>query len=355
MTAADNYFMQWTRRYPTEFWNDSAEPAEIRRAATWGAVGVTSNPVLMPRAARASALRWDVEIAAYKRQGITDPEEVAWHVVRGIALEDAAIMAPVYYRTQGHTGRLCVQVNPNNHANAEAMIAQARTISRWAPNLLIKLPVTAAGLVAMEALTAEGVSTVGTLSYGVPQVIGVAEAFRRGLQRAQQRGVDTSRVRNYAVIMTGRLDDHLRDANREQGLGIAEELINRAGVAVTQKALRIFRQRAYESVILLASFRPYHDLGDFLGGDYVVSVPPELQERIITRGTPLRADVDKPLPQEVIEALQTRLPDFCRAYDEDGMTPDEFAGFGPVVKTLHQFIGGYRDLVSYVQERLAAL
>lgn len=362
MTTSHNYFQQWTHRYPTEFWHDSAEPAEIRRAVTWGAVGVTTNPVLMYRAARASAARWDVEIEALKRENPDlAVEDICWALVRGIAQENAAILAPVYDRLDGHSGRICVQVDPTKHDDAAAMIAQGAAINRWAKNLLIKIPVTAAGLIAIEGLTAQGISTVGTLSYSVPQVVGIAEAYRRGLALARRNGGgskrsgDTRRVRNYAVIMTGRLDDHLRDVVREGKLDVPEALINHAGEAVTKKAWEIFRARRYESALLLASFRPYHDPGDFIGGAYAISVPLDLQDKVLVQGTPLKAGIESPVPADVLQALAARLPDLARAYEEDGMQPGDFATFGPVVKTLAQFIGGYRDLQAQVRERMAAL
>ena len=356
MIASQNYFQQWTHRYPTEFWHDSAEPAEIRRAVTWGATGITTNPVLMYRAARSSAARWDVEIEARARRNpASDVQEICWAVIRGIAQENAAILAPVYDRTAGWTGRICVQVDPTKSDDAAAMIAQGATINRWAKNLLIKIPVTAAGLAAIEGLTAQGISTVGTLSYSVPQVVAVAEAFRRGLARARQGGVEASRVRNYAVIMTGRLDDHLRDVAREEKIDVPEGFITYAGEAVTKKAFAIFQARKYEGTLLLASFRPYHDPGDFIGGPYVVSVPLDIEDKMAAQSVPSKPGIESPVPAEIIQTLSSKLPDFIRAYEEEGMPPEAFDRFGPVVKTLTQFIGGYRDLQAHVRERIAAL
>jgi transaldolase len=350
-----NYFQEWTRRYPiTEFWHDSAEPAEIRRAVSWGAVSVTQNPILIPRAARSSTARWDVEIAALSKADWS-AADIAWALTRGIALENAAILAPIYERTGGKAGRICVQVDPTKHDEAATMIEQGAAISRWAKNILIKIPVTAAGLVAIEHLAAQGVSTVGTVSYSVPQVVGIAEAFRRGLARARQNGVDTSLTQCHAVIMTGRLDDHLRDVMRESKIAIAEAAINCAGVLVTQKAWRIFQERDYRCVLLLASFRAYHDLGDFIGGRYSVSVPIDVEDKVIAQGLPLKAGIAERVPDAVTQELLAKMPDFARAYHEDGMQPEEFANFGPAAKTLKQFIAGYQDLQAFVREQLDKL
>lgn len=356
MTAADNYFLRWTNTYPTEFWHDSADPFEVRRAVTWGATGVTTNPILMPRTARAHMERWDREIAAWKRRNPSpNVEELAWKVIRGIAEEDAALLAPVYERTEGRSGLVCVQVNPTKHSDSAAMVDQAIAIHGWTRNLLVKIPVTAAGLVAIEELTACGVSTTATTSFSVPQVVSVAEAHRRGLARARARGLDTARIRSYAVIMIGRLDDHLRDVVREQGLDVPESAVNRAGEAVAKKAAGIFAARRYESVLLFSSLRPYHDPGDVIGGPHVLTVPVDVEEKAVREGLPLQAGLHFPVPAEALETLLCKLPDFARAYDPEGMSPEEFADFGPVVKTQSQFISGYETMQAFIRERLAVL
>ena len=353
--SSKTYFQKWTATYPTEFWHDSAEPAEIRRAATWGGTGVTTNPILMPLTARRSVLRWDVEIARWKHNSPpASVEEIAWALIRGIATEAAAIMAPVYHRTHGHTGLVCVQVDPTKDDDAEAMVRQGREITTWATNLLIKIPVTAAGLVAIEELAAHGVSTTATVSFSVPQVLQVAKAFRRGLARARRKGMDTCRLHSYAVIMIGRLDDHLRDQVAEGELELAEAAIQAAGEAVAKKAAALFRERGYESVLLFSSFRGYHDPGAVLGGPHVLTIPTSLEEQLAHNEAAPHAGMGDAVDQDLIEALK-HAPDFARGYREDGMTPDEFAGYGPVVKTLNEFKKGYADLLAYVRERLAAL
>ena len=350
-----NYFERWTATYPTEFWHDSAEPSEIRRAATWGATGVTTNPVLMPRAAHNSVRRWDTEIGAWKHSHpMPSIEEIGWAIARGIAQEAASILRPIYDRTQGQKGMVCVQVNPTKHDDPQAMVTQAMAVRAWAPNLLIKLPMTAAGLVALEECAANAISTTATVSFTVPQVIKVAEAYRRGLERARRANLDISRLHSFAVIMIGRLDSHLRDVVQEEGLDVSEAAIRRSGEAVAKRAAALYRQRGYESVLCFSSVRDYHDPGVVIGGPHVFTIPTSLEDQIVRDGIPLSAGVDEPVPQGFIDELRA-IPDFSRGYDEDGMSPGEFAGYGPVVKTLNEFIGGYADLQAFVRERLDAL
>jgi transaldolase len=351
-----NYFQRWTGHYPTAFWHDSAEPEEIRRAVSWGATGITTNPVLVPRAIQNAPLRWDVEITGLTRHRPSPTvEEIGWWLTRGVVVEAAAILQPIYRRTEGQEGTVCLQVNPLNHDDAEAMVNQALACNTWAENLLIKIPVTAAGLVAIEELAARGVSTTATVSFTVPQVIQVAEAFRRGLDKAQDAGLDTARLHSYAVIMIGRLDGHLRDVVEAQGIDVTEEALQVAGIAVAKKASRLFADRDYESVLCFSSLRPYHDPGMVIGGPHVFTIPTSLEDQIIQEDLPLKAELDKPVDEALVAQLLAEVPDFRRAYNEEGMEPAEYVSYGSVVKTLDEFIEGYEGLKCYVRERLQAL
>jgi transaldolase len=56
------------------------------------------------------------------------------------------------------------------------------------------------------------------------------------------------------------------------------------------------------------------------------------------------------VPPGVVETLYEKFPDFRRAYDVDGMTPEEFDSFGPTVRTLRTFIGAYHDLIALIRD-----
>ena len=87
------------------------------------------------------------------------------------------------------------------------MLPAAR-LNGWAPNIAVKLPATAAGLDVMEACAAEGIVTVGTVSFTAAQAVAVAMRQHRGALRAAEKGVKPAAA--FAVLMVGRLDDYLR-------------------------------------------------------------------------------------------------------------------------------------------------
>ncbi|MBM4085479.1 MAG: transaldolase [Planctomycetes bacterium] len=333
-----------SRFHPNEFWNDSCWPDELRRALSQGATGATSNPPLMWKAIQqGDAADW--------RRVLDDgrpatAEAAAWTLMRHLAVVCAQALQPLWDQSQGKMGLLSVQVDPRRHADPDFMVNQAVEINRLAPNLSIKIPVTQAGLTAIEELAARGVTTTATVSFTVPQVVRVAETFRRGLVRARA-GHANRPVQCFAVLMAGRLDDHLRDVAKEKGLDVGEKALTSAGVAVVKKASRLFRDRGYESRLLVGAMRgPYH-ITEFMGADIVLTTPLNLHEVFAGAGGRFPARIDEPVSSDIVQELSDKLPDFVRAYEEDGMAPDEFAGFGSTAKTLSQFVRAFEDTTAF--------
>ena len=57
-----------------------------------------------------------------------------------------------------------------------------------------------------------------------------------------------------------------------------------------------------------------------------------------------------PVDPGLVDELLERIPDFGRAYEPDGLTIDEFDGYGATVRTLRGFIKSYHDLVGAIRD-----
>ena len=148
MTASK---MQLTTALGADFWNDSCDLDELAEACAHGAVGATSNPVIVNQVVDQARATWMPVLADLVRAHPEATEvEIAWRLVEAVAMRAAEILAPVYERTEGRKGRLCVQVNPQFYRSASRMAEHGRALAALAPNLAIKVPATAAGLVAIE-------------------------------------------------------------------------------------------------------------------------------------------------------------------------------------------------------------
>jgi transaldolase len=82
----------------------------------------------------------------------------------------------------------------------------------------------------------------------------------------------------------------------------------------------------------------------------VLTIPYEWQKKYNESGLEIKARMDVPVDPKIVQALLDKIPDFRRAYDEDGMTPAEFDTFGATVRTLRSFITSWHDFVAVVRE-----
>jgi transaldolase len=209
----------------------------------------------------------------------------------------------------------------------------------------VKLPACAAGLDVLEDCVAEGATVTATVSFTVPQVIAIAERCRRGRERAQAEGREPGRC--FAVIMIGRLDDYLREVAGDNRSGVSEADIRQAGLAVTKRAYALYQERHYEAVLLVAALRGSYHLTELAGAELIMSIAPPYQELFARDDFPREPRIDQPVPADVIQRLSA-LPEFVRAYEPDGMSPEEFIAYGVTQRTLSQFQeAGWRLLETF--------
>jgi transaldolase len=326
-------YLEWlVQETPTRWWHDSGDPTELQQALAHGASGVTTNPVLTNLALRAQPAYWHPLVGTLDNN--LSPEERAISLMYSVARRTAENLEPQFHATQGEQGYVCAQVNPSKAGEREAMLAMARRFHAWAPNIAVKLPVTSAGLDVLEECISEGITVTATVSFTVSQVIAVAERHCRGRFRAQQNGISPGRC--FAVMMIGRQDDYLRDLAADNRAGLSEEVVRQAGLAVTKRAYQIYKSKGYPTVLLVAALRGIYHMTSLAGADLIMSIHPKIQTMLLKPGVPRRAGIDELVDPQVIELLQ-RLPEFNRAYEPDGMRPEEFISYGLTQRTLAQF------------------
>lgn len=342
------------RTTPTALWNDSADPAELRRSIAFGAVGATCNPVIAYTVIRANLATWVPRLRQLAAEYPTAGEsELGWKVVEELSIQAAKLLEPAFLASGGRNGRLSVQTDPRFHRDAAALVEQAVHFSTLAPNIIVKIPATRIGIEAIEEATYRGVSINATVSFTVPQAIAVAEAIERGFARREAEGLPMHEFGSVCTIMGGRLDDWLKASAAKDRVLIEPGYFEWAGVAALKKAHRIYQDRGYRVRILSAAFRNSLQWSELVGGDLVVSPPFDWQARINENRIPVRPDaIDDEVDPMIIETLRAHVPEFVRAYDEDGMTVDEFERFGATVRTLRQFLEADAQLDALVRDVL---
>ena len=157
------------------------------------------------------------------------------------------VLAKQYEASGGVDGRVSIEVDPRLAHDTDKTILQA--IELWKivdrPNLLIKIPATLAGLPAITAVIAEGISVNVTLIFSVERHRAVMDAYLAGLEKAKEAGHDLSKIHSVASFFVSRVDTEIDKRLEKIGSDEALALRGQAGVANARLAYA-----AYEEVFV---------------------------------------------------------------------------------------------------------
>ncbi|CAM3558690.1 transaldolase [Nocardioides marinus] len=202
-------------------------------------VGVTTNPTIFAGAI-ADGERYDQQVRDLVAEG-RSVDEVIFELTTEDVRNACDVLAPVAERT-ADDGRVSIEVEPALAHDTDATIASAKAL--WAAvdrlNALIKIPATAAGLPAITAVIAEGISVNVTLIFSVERYQAVMDAYLEGLERAKDAGHDLSQIRSVASFFVSRVDSEVDSRLEKIGTDEALALRGRAAVANARVAYGAF-------------------------------------------------------------------------------------------------------------------
>ena len=342
---------EMTQTTPTCLWNDSADIDELRYAIENGAVGATCNPVIAVGILKKEMAQWRPRIQELMKElPRATEDQVGWKLIEEMSVRAARLLEPAFAEHRGRNGRLSIQTDPRLFRDAGAIVEQAVAFSVLAPNMIVKIPATKAGIVAIEEATHRGISINATVCFTLPQCIAVAEAVERGLRRREAEGKSIESMGPVCTIMVGRLDDWMKVLLDKRDISVDPGVTEWAGVAVFKKTYAIFRKRGYRLRLLSAAFRNHMHWSQLIGADAVISPPSAWQKRFNASGIEVRPRIDDPVDPKVVDELLEHFSDFRRAYSDDGLAIEEFDDFAPTVRTLRQFIAACTDLDGLVRD-----
>ncbi|WP_340562426.1 transaldolase [Streptomyces sp. GSL17-111] len=207
-------------------------------------VGVTTNPSIFQKAiSQGEGYEQQLTDLAARRVSV----EEALRMITTADVRDAAdILRPVYEATGGRDGRVSIEVDPRLAHHTRPTVAEARQLA-WLvdrPNTLIKIPASLAGLPAITETIATGISVNVTLIFSLERYRQVMDAYLTGLERADAKGLDISRIHSVASFFVSRVDSEID--KRLDALGTEEATALRGKAALANARLA---HQAYEEVI----------------------------------------------------------------------------------------------------------
>jgi transaldolase len=223
---------------------DLIDSGELAGLVAEGVRGLTSNPTIFQKAIAGSGA-YDEQLRSVIA---ADPGASNGAVFEALAVSDiqaaADALRGVYDDSDGADGYVSLEVSPHLARDTDGTIADARRL--WGivdrPNLMIKVPATAAGIPAIEQLISEGINVNATLMFSLADYEAVAHAYLAGLARA----TDPSRIASVASFFVSRVDTKADEALAKVGSPEALALLGRSAVNNAKLAYRRY-QELFES------------------------------------------------------------------------------------------------------------
>ncbi|GAY18344.1 transaldolase [Mycobacterium sp. shizuoka-1] len=212
---------------------------------TKSVVGVTTNPSIF-QAALSHGDAYDAQVSELADRG-ADVDATIRTVTTDDVREACDVLRPQWESSDGVDGRVSIEVDPRLAHDTDKTVLQA--IELWKivdrPNLLIKIPATEAGLPAITAVLAEGISVNVTLIFSVERHRAVMDAYLTGLEKAKEAGHDLATIHSVASFFVSRVDTEIDKRLEAIGSDEALALRGQAGVANARLAYA-----AYEEVFV---------------------------------------------------------------------------------------------------------
>ena len=231
---------------PTDVSNNSCAADELEYALAYGAVGATADPSIVLGVLKKELAAWK---GFHSRSHLEQParrrgrDRLETDRGDGPARRtdaDAGLRA-----REGSQGSSVDADEPNLLSQLEELVEQALHFDGLPTNIQVKIPVTAAGIEAIEEVTRLGVTINATVCFTLPQALAITEAVERGLKRRASEGLAIDRLHPACTIMIGRTDDWLKAVAKHDGIVITPGHLDWAGLAILKKAYGIFGARGY--------------------------------------------------------------------------------------------------------------
>jgi transaldolase len=307
-----------------------------------GIRGVTSNPTIFAKAISGEDTYDDDFRSLVAHSSVID---AYWRLVMDDVTQACGVLRPTYDESIGTDGFVSLEVAPDLAHDTDGTVRAARWIHETVdrPNLMVKIPATAAGVPAIRTMIGDGRNINVTLIFGLARYEEVIEAYLSGLEDLVARGGNPSRVASVASFFVSRVDTETD--RRLEAIGTSEALAlrGRAAVANAQLAYGLFTDRfsgdrwealaakgaQYQRPLWASTStknKAYPDLlyVDPLIGPHTVNTMPEATiEAFEDHGTVARTvDADLPGARAVIDGLARVGVDFedvARVLEDEGV------------------------------------
>jgi transaldolase len=339
---SNQYFHRVNQQTDNRMWVNNPTVAESHLAIEAGAVACTTNPTFCGRILKEEPVAaQEVLRAVLARE--PDDTKAAHKIQQELIARITPVFMPIYEKTQAALGYVSVQGDPHLDHHADHIIAECRADrARLGPNHIAKIPVTTAGLKAIDVLLRENVPVIATEVFSMDQARVTCDLYDRAVRESGHRPAF------FLTHITGIYDEYLAGYVKAHNIAIDPAVLQQAGCIVARRQYQMMCDRGFGGVLLGGGVRaPYH-FTELLGSTMHVTMNYSTIVELEQLNPPIEHRMGAATDPKVVAELRAKLPDFQKAYDDNALRLDDFAGFGPVVHFATVFRRGWDALLAAI-------
>ena len=336
----------------TKLYLDSVDPEELTKNLQWGALGATSNPVIISDIIAKGGLDEQIESLLAEDK---DDEEIAWALTDKLVSEAERRFLSIWMDSSGNAGWVSFELDPlledpdANIAEADRTAKYIELGKRWSEghsNRMIKVPATPAGIAALEDLAAAGVTLNVTLIFTKEQYRQARDAVWKGAQRRKSLDDFKSVYSIFISRIDVYTDENVTDLSpQSQGL---VGIVNAKQIWEENQQFWADKPTRLEQEIIFASTgtkkpedKPWKYVAALAGSD-IQTNPPKTNQAVAESGLEFQRQVDEMPPQEIVEEIEAKV-DVKAMYDQ------------LMKEGVEKFAKPQHELLKLIQEKRKAL
>ena len=347
MSMTNTYMQRVAARTPTRFWINNPTGAELELAVRSGALSGTTNPTYSANLLKREPAYINPILDEVVSQ-VPDDEEAADLVYQRVSKRFMQAFMPRYKKSGGRQGFVTMQDDPRRDHRAELIVHAALRHAEVSPNYMAKIPVIASGMEAMAELIRRNMPICATECFSISQTIAMCDLYEKVSAECGHRPPF------FITHITGIFDEEQEDRVRRDGISIDPEVLKQAGCIVGRKEYRVLKERGYHTVLLGGGARGIHHFTEFVGGEVHITMNWSTIQEMIDADPAVEIRIDDEASPAVLEELNAKLPDFRRAYADDGLAVEAFDEFPPLLRFRRNFVDGCDCVLEAIRSKRAA-
>jgi len=343
-----DYFKRVAQTTGTQVWINNPTLLDLENAIEAGAINGTTNPAYGSKLVKSEPdyIRGVIDDVVADVSDDEEAADVIYQIISGRFMDS---FLPRYEQSEGEQGLVTMQDDPRRDEEVDLIVEATLRHAQVRPNYMAKIPVIESGMQAMATLVEKNIPICATEVFSIAQAVAMCDLY----VDASQRSGNTPPF--YLTHITGIYDEELAAQVAAQNIDIGPELLSQAGTIVMRKQYRVIKEKKYPTIMLGGGARGSHHFTEWVGGDAHITINWSTFEELIDLNPAIEDRIHAEDPQAAIDELRDKIPDFRRAYDDDGLTAPEFAQYAPLLRFRNNFIDGCDAVLREIGERRKVL